>query len=325
MLLDLTAGTSPRRPPMGAARQLHAWWRRMRRRVAGMHESPYLVFAPGHFYSPLPDPGFVAAHRQQLFGTVRASLPAIDVNESQQLRLLEKLGAHADDLPWQDRPVRGLRYHYGNTQFTYGDAVVLQAMLRLLRPRRVIEVGAGHSSALMLDTADRWLDAGTSFTFIEPYPDRLRALLTAADTAGPRPRCEVIEQPVQAVPLERFDELAAGDILFIDSSHVVKIGSDVVHLLTWVLPRLQRGVFVHFHDVFWPFEYPEPWLREGRAWNECYVLAAFLQYNAAFAIALFNSWLVAFRRAEFARHLPLAMRNTGGSLWLEKRGDALRP
>src|SRR5262245_60755788 len=181
----LTAGAGATMLPrqMGAARQLHAWWRRMRRRVAGLPESPYLAFAPGHFYSPLPDPRFVEAHRQQLFGTVRASLPGIDANEGPQLRLLERLGAHASDLPWQEQPVPGLRYHYGNTQFTWGDAVVLQAMLRLLRPRRVIEVGAGHSSALMLDTADRWLDGATAFTFIEPYPERLRALLTAADTA----------------------------------------------------------------------------------------------------------------------------------------------
>src|SRR5262245_40557473 len=122
---------------MEAARRLHGWWRRMRRRAAGTPDSPYLVFAPGHVYSPLPDPRFVEAHKQQLFGTVRPSLPGIDVNAGQQLRVLEQLGAHAHDLLWQDRATPGLRYYYDNSQFCVGDAVVLQAMLRALRPRRV--------------------------------------------------------------------------------------------------------------------------------------------------------------------------------------------
>ena len=107
-------------------------------------------------------------------------------------------------------------------------------------------------------------------------------------------------------------------MLFIDSSHVAKVGSDVVHLVTSVLPRLRNGVLIHFHDVFWPFEYPEAWIRAGRAWNEDYLLKAFLQFNAAFKVLFFNSYIAAHHRAIAERHLPLFMKNPGGGLWIEK-------
>jgi hypothetical protein len=104
----------------------------------------------------------------------------------------------------------------------------------------------------------------------------------------------------------------------IDSSHVVKCGSDVNFLLSDVLPSLQPGVWVHFHDIFWPFEYPMDWLLEGRAWNEAYMVRSFLQYNSRFQIRLFNSFLGARHQDELARLFPLGVKDTGGSLWLQK-------
>ena len=151
-------------------------------------------------------------------------------------------------------------------------------------------------------------------TFIDPYPQRLLSLLSEDDSA----RHEVISDVVQNVSMERFTSLGAGDVLFIDSSHVVKIGSDVVHLVTAVLPRLNNGVIVHVHDVFWPFEYPEAWVRNGRAWNEDYIIKAFLQFNTAFTILFFNSYIAAHHSAAAERHLPLFMKNPGGGLWIEK-------
>jgi hypothetical protein len=133
-----------------------------------------------------------------------------------------------------------------------------------------MEVGSGFSSAVMLDTNDLFFSGKIAFTFVEPYPERLLSLMTGED----RSHQEMLVRPVQEVALERFASLRANDILFIDSSHVAKIGSDVVHLLTNVLPMLNRGVIVHFPDIFWPFEYPEEWILEGRAWNENYVLKA---------------------------------------------------
>jgi hypothetical protein len=166
----------------------------------------------------------------------------------------------------------------------------------------------------MLETSERFCANQIAMTFIDPYPQRLLSLLTEADRTG----CEVIAAPVQDVPLERFTTLAANDILFIDSSHVAKAGSDVVHLITGVLPQLAAGVVVHVHDIFWPFEYPEEWIRSGRAWNENYILKAFLQFNARFQIVFFNSYIALHHGETAARCLPLFMKNPGGGLWMEK-------
>jgi hypothetical protein len=108
------------------------------------------------------------------------------------------------------------------------------------------------------------------------------------------------------------------DILFIESSHVAKIGSDVVYLVTEVIPRLKKGVIIHFHDIFWPFEYPEEWIRDGRAWNENYILKAFLQFNTQFKILLFNAYLALHHSNAMEHYLPLFMQGPGCSLWLEK-------
>lgn len=272
------------------------------------------LLRPGHFYSPYPDIGFVERHKARIFDRQVKSIPGIDVREEDQLALIARFAGTYGELPFKDEPTAALRYHFRNPEFSYADAVILYSMLRHFRPRRVIEVGAGFSSAVMLDTNHLFLADSIAFTFIEPNPRRLFSLLRDAD----KERNQVIVDVVQNVPLERFADLAAGDILFVDSSHVAKTGSDVVHLFGNVLPRLGKGVLVHFHDVFWPFEYPEEWIREGRAWNESYVLKAFLQFNSAFRIVLFNSYLGIHHRAVVEQHLPLFLQNTGGSLWIEK-------
>jgi hypothetical protein len=164
------------------------------------------------------------------------------------------------------------------------DALIYQAFVRRLKPLKVIEVGAGFSTAKLLDTAEQFVP-GLEVTCVEPYPDRLLGLLRPEDNV------DLISAPVQDVPIETFTSLAAGDVLFIDSTHVAKAGSDVLWLFLRVLPQLARGVFVHIHDVFWPFEYPAKWLREGRSWNEDYLLHAFLCHNDTWQIELFSSWL----------------------------------
>jgi hypothetical protein len=115
-----------------------------------------------------------------------------------------------------------------------------------------------------------------------------------------------------------FAALGPGDILFIDSTHVCKPGSDVEFLFSRVLPALAAGVYVHVHDIFYPFEYPKEWVEEGRAWNEAYLLAAFLQYNRAFRVEFWGQYLQHFHRERFAADLPLYLRDPGGSIWLRK-------
>jgi predicted O-methyltransferase YrrM len=233
---------------------------------------------PGTFYSPLTSPADTA---RALADAEHAGplIPGIDLAEARQLDLLAAIGKYLDE------PLPGPRYQAGNSQYGAADAAVYRGMLHYLRPSRVIEVGSGFSTALLLDEADHDLPR-PALTCIEPYPDRLLGLLRGAD----RERLALHAKPVQDIPLASYGQLSAGDVLFVDSTHVVKAGSDVNWLLLTVLPRLAPGVVVHVHDVFWPFEYPARWLAEHRDWTEDYLLRAFLTSNADWEILLFSSW-----------------------------------
>jgi predicted O-methyltransferase YrrM len=268
---------------------------------------------PGHAYSPLPSRADIERARRRA-DVVPRTLPGIELRDAQQRQLLAELAHWYGDLPFGVEPGPH-RFRYGNSWFTYADAVLMALMLRRSRPTRIIELGCGYSSALLLDVNDLFLGRGASVTFIEPDAARLREVLSAEDLDG-----RLIEAPVQDVDLELFDELAAGDVLAIDGSHVVKAGSDVQHVFDEVLPRLAPGVLVHMHDVFYPFEYPASWLEKGCALNEAYVLRAFLQSTTAYRIELFTDYLLTFHHDWLAEHLPLVTQRpfpTGG-IWLSR-------
>jgi hypothetical protein len=268
---------------------------------------------PGHYASPIPALKEIRAREDEVFASP-TSVPGIDLRDREQLRLVDELAVFYDDQPFAAGPNGSLRYHYENPWFSYSDGVVLHCMLRRYRPRRLVEVGSGFSSALILDTNDRFLDGTLACTFIEPFPDRLNRLLRGDDARQHR----IFQQPVQQVPLETFDELDDGDILFVDSSHVSKVGSDVNRIVFDVLPRLRPGVVVHFHDIGWPFEYSREWIYGGRAFNEAYLLRAFLMFNTDFEVLLFNHYLSVFHKDEVTARLPLWGKESGGSLWLRR-------
>ena len=278
------------------------------------HRQTFRFVPAGHFYSPLPSLDEVKRDALRLFGSPPGNLPGIDLNERAQLALLEEITRYYRDLPFPAERSTARRYFYDNPSYSYSDAIFLYGMIRHAAPKRIVEVGSGHSSCVMVDTDELFLGGRVDFTFIDPYPDRLRSLLRPEDLG----RVRILAQRVQDVGLEPFLALESSDILFIDSSHVVKIGSDVNHLLTEILPRLRPGVYVHVHDVFYPFEYPEEWVAEGRAWNETYALRAFLTFNQAYEIVLFNTYLERFHREIFARDMPLCLKNEGGSIWLRR-------
>jgi hypothetical protein len=278
---------------------------------------------PGHFYSPIPDLGEVEAQRSR-GRSLGGEILGIDLNERRQIDLLHKLAAVQDGTPFTDKAVQGLRYYYDNDFYAHADGIVLHAMLRHLRPQRIVEVGSGFSSAMILDTRDRYLDSTTRLVFIDPHTSRLEGLLTETD----RSTATILGAKVQDVPLSVFEELRSGDLLFVDSSHVAKAGSDLNHVLFEVVPRLAVGVHVHFHDVFFPFDYPAGWLRDGVAWNEAYLLRAFLQYNRSFEVTFFTSMMLSRHPDQMSRHLPIAMRSEtanpgladtpGSSLWMRR-------
>jgi len=278
-------------------------------------EGAPMFVPPGHFYSPIPSAADVEAFRHRAQMPRPESLGAIDLRIDAQRALLESFASFYAEHPFPAERSPGLRFWFDNPSFGNADALAFYCMLRSLHPRRVIEVGSGWSSCVLLDTCERFLDWDPKVTLIEPYPDQLHQLVETRDLD----RVRLIPEPVQSVPLDEFEVLERDDILFVDSTHVSRVGSDVNYEIFEILPALQPGVYVHFHDIFYPFEYPPDWVAEGRGWNEAYVLRAFLEYNDTFEIVLFNDLLAQRFSEQLTRDFPLWMVNTGGSLWLRKR------
>jgi len=282
----------------------------------------FLKFAPpGHYYSPFPDIADVCARQEGLLDRAGSDIPGIDLNEAGQLILLDEFSQYLDDFTFCDSLTEKHRYWLDNEYFSYGDGVALYCFLRQLKPRKIIEVGSGYSSAEMLDLNEIFFKGSIDFVFVEPYPERLRGLLRSSD----KDRCTIIEKLVQDVPSDLFSALGKNDILFIDSSHVTKAGSDVNHIVFNILPKLKTGVIVHFHDIPWPFEYPIQWIQAGRAWSEAYLVRSFLQFNNTFKILFFGSYLEAHYHELVRQKLPLMLKvpsspltlgNT--SLWIQK-------
>ncbi len=276
--------------------------------------TPPMFVEPGHFYSPVPSVADVAAHRDRMSGPRPEALAAIDLRLPEQSSLLDGFRAFYAEQPFPEQRSAATRYWFENHSFGYGDALALYCMLRHVEPARVIEVGSGWSSCVLLDTCERFLGWSPQITMIEPYPEQLRQLLHPGDEE----RFRLLDQPIQRVPLDEFRSLESGDVLFIDSTHVARVGSDVNHEIFEVLPVLAPGTYVHFHDIFYPFDYPIDWVEEGRGWNEAYVLRAFLEYNRDFEIVLFNDLVHQRFPERFAADFPLWARNPGASFWLRK-------
>ncbi len=273
----------------------------------------YLRIPPGHYYSPLPSKEEFLSVASRVYDSP-PSIKGIDLNIQGQQQLVTKLAKWYEELPFNEDPKDGLRYYFNNNFFAYADAVWLYSMMREFKPKRIIEVGSGFSSAVMLDTNELFFQNRIQLVFIEPDPSRLLSILRTEEKES----IQIHTNLVQNIHLDVYTELEANDILFIDSSHVVKIGSDVLHILKEILPILKPGVLIHFHDIFYPFEYPRAWLEGGLAWNECYILNAFLQYNDTFKILLFGNYLGEECSGLIEKNMPICMKNIGGSLWLEK-------
>ena len=227
-----------------------------------------------HYYEPL----FDGRDLLRPLGVDRA-LPGIDWNAEEQLLLLDRF-SHAEelhDLPNTrvDAPV----FHLGNGAFESGDAEYLYQFLRHFKPARMIEVGSGYSTLMARRAIERNREELPGYrcqhTCIEPYE------MSWLEQCG----ATVLRKRVEQVDVSVFAELDDGDLLFIDSSHVIRPQGDVVFEYLEVLPSLRKGVFVHVHDIFSPRDYPREWLiEEVRFWNEQYLLEAFMTANREWKI-----------------------------------------
>lgn len=276
--------------------------------------SPKLFVPPGHFYSPIVDPAEILKRENRIFSD-KKDIRGIDLREQFQIAFVDRVAKYSADLPFTAQKVDGLRYFYKNNAFAYGDAIVLATMLREFQPRRLIEVGSGYSSALMLDVNELFLDGMVHCAFIDPYTDLVKSLV-GTNGGG---NFEIIEDIVQDIPLAKFRDLKAGDILFIDSTHIVKTGSDVLHHIENILPSLASGVIIHFHDICYPFEYPRNWvIGLNLSWNEVYYLRAFLTDNPHYEILFFNNFMARKHPELMRQKVPLFMQDSGSSFWFRK-------
>jgi hypothetical protein len=273
------------------------------------------AYPAGHYYSPIPAKGDVIEWIERKDNERLApTVPGLDLRKHEQFALLQEYSQYYSDIPFSEEKSNQHRYYFNNEFFCHSDAIFLYCFLRHFKPRRIIEIGSGFSSAVMLDTLDLHSYGQVDITFVEPFPERLRGLLRSADNA----RITIIEKKVQDVDLKIFSGLTPGDLLFIDSSHVVKLGSDVQKIFFNIIPSLPMGVFLHFHDIFANFEYPLEWLSMGRYWNEDYLLRAFLSYNETWAILFFNNYVGHVFKDDLQAKMPLCLKDIGGSIYLKR-------
>lgn len=271
-------------------------------------------YPPGHFYSTIPDLEDIRKKEAAIWENILVdNIQGVNLNTEQQLNLVKEFYTYYNEIPFAAQKQEGTRYYFENGLYSYTDAIFLYSMIRHIKPKRIIEIGSGFSSAVMLDTNEKFFNNSIKLHFIEPYPQRLYSLI---NNNGEK-NVSILQQFVQDIPITYFEQLEAGDILFVDSSHVVKTGSDVHYILFKILPILKAGVFIHFHDIFYPFEYPKDWVYMGRNWNEDYFVKAFLMYNDSFSIQLFAHYLHSLHKEIFAP-MPLCYKNEGGNLWLQK-------
>jgi predicted O-methyltransferase YrrM len=275
-----------------------------------------LAAPPGSYGSPIVDPrlpevrrAVEAQARWQWNGT------PLDLDEPAMLALFHRLSAHYAEAEFPDERTPGSRYYFRNPAFTYADAITLFCMMREFRPKRIVEAGAGFSSCLMMDANDRFFGGAIDLISIDPYPDVVLGLLEPDDPY----RSRIRTLRLQDAELEIFERLEENDILFIDSSHIAKTGSDVTDYMFRILPALRPGAIVQIHDILYPFEHPAAWaLEENRSWNEAYFLRAFLQDNPRFRLIYFNDWIYNAHGDLTEQHMPRCRRQTGGSVWLRR-------
>ena len=263
---------------------------------------------PSRFNQPIPD----TQSLPETLWSGPSDLAGIDMNERAQLNLLQSFSKFRNDYDhFPTGPTeKHDRFYLGNGLFDGVDALVAYCMVRHFQPRLVIEVGSGFSSLALGQAAAK--NGRSAVICIEPFPrEFLRKGFPGLQT--------LIEKNVQEIELEFFSQLKSGDILFIDSSHTVKIGGDVNYLFLEVLPRLNPGVIVHVHDIFLPFEYRRDWvLDEFRFWTEQYLLQAFLAFNSEFKVLLGNYYLSRYHEQHLRAAFPALPRWIGGSFWMRR-------
>jgi hypothetical protein len=267
---------------------------------------------PNHYYSPIPN---LSTLKPNVFQK-ESKLTGIDLKIDSQVRLIKKLSKFSKELkdltyvtPEIDNQ-KDPKFYFGNMAFDNFDACIYYCLIRLLKSKTVLEVGSGWSTKIAAKAAST--NKNTDLISIEPYPQPILK-------NGFEGLSKLIIKDVQSVPMDIFLKLNQNDILFIDSSHTVKIAGDVNYLFLEVLPRLKKGVYVHIHDIFLPWEYPQEWVKnEFRFWGEQYLLHAFLLFNSSFEVVFSNNFFFKKNPDLVKRSFPVLKKFSSGSFWIRK-------
>lgn len=266
---------------------------------------------PDHYYQPLINP------RKHLTKSLRndRELPGIDMNTTGQLSLLAKFNYNDELIKFPLEKTQDIAFYYQNSSYESGDAEYLYNIIRHFKPKTLIEIGSGYSTLMAKNAIDKNKE-DTTYTCrhicIEPYEQHW---LEKTGVTLLRKKVETIEKGL-------FLELEANDILFIDSSHVIRPQGDVLFEFLELLPMLKPGVIIHVHDIFTPKDYPDEWIYTHKLWNEQYLLEAFLTCNEQFTIIGALNYLAHRHRAELAAKCPIFAGQTGrepGSFWMIRK------
>jgi len=248
---------------------------------------------PGHFYSVIPnisenynesnkikynDLDFSDASHIDILNDIKNYISDFDkLFGIKQTNKINFSDIYSDINKRQDE----LKYSLGNGAFEWMDARLLYYYIVKNKPKKIIEIGSGNSTLLIYNTI-KLHNINCNIICIEPFPNKWLYKMRDKNIIT------LIENKLEEIDLNIFSQLDENDILFIDSSHVVKLNSDVLYYFTKIFPILKKGINIHIHDIFFPYEYP--WIKEGRFWNEQYFLYVFLQYNNKFKIRFCNSY-----------------------------------
>ena len=259
-----------------------------------------------HYYEPF--------YFREKFGQKERIINHLKIDKDSQLALIEKISfAHEiNQFAIKEKSSRNIFYYENNT-FSYGDAELYYSIIRHYKPKTVCEIGSGFSTLVAYQAVNKNKKEGQlkcELLCIEPYENEWLEELPV----------KVIRNRVEDIDISIFEKLEGNDVLFIDSSHVIKPGGDVLREVFDILPSLKKGVLIHFHDIFLPQYYPDKWVNdEFRLWNEQYLVEAFLSYNNSFEIVVSLSWLMR-DRSEGLRKLfsNLPQDAQPSSLWVRK-------
>ncbi|MGZ3871586.1 MAG: class I SAM-dependent methyltransferase [Mucilaginibacter sp.] len=264
-----------------------------------------------HYYQPLINP---KKHLRQSLRVDR-ELPGIDFNISEQLNLLAKFDYNNELIKFPLEKRKEFEFFYNNRSYGSGDSEYLYNIVRYIKPKRIIEIGSGSSTFMVRNALSENKKADSLYQCghicIEPYEH------PGLDKLG----VEVVRKKVECIEKAFFQTLEKNDILFIDSSHMIRPQGDVLFEYLEILPILNPGVIVHIHDIFMPKDYLDEWIYNHFLWNEQYLLEAFLTFNEKYRIIGALNYLSHNYKKEFSDKCPIFAQQPGrepGSFWIVK-------